>query len=55
MKIPQVFLNFQETPQTITIPIHADIASNLSSLSLVKQLPTEEVTAYLLNVRVIYE
>ena len=51
----QLFLNFQETPQTITIPIHADIASNLSSLSLVKQLPTEEVTAYLLNVRVIYE
>ena len=52
----EVFLNMQETPQTITVPVHINADYKMTSIYFDKKSPTEQdVTANLLNVRVIYE
>lgn len=51
----EVVINLQERPQTITIPVHITNSSKVSSLDLMKISPAEDVSAHLLNVRVIYE
>lgn len=50
-----IVLNFQETPQTITIPVNIHNTSKLQKIGLMKDSPGEGVYANILNVRIIYE
>ena len=48
-------INFQDTSQTMYIPVHITDTGKLTSLSLNKITPSEDVEGNVLNVRVIYE
>ncbi|MBR3697491.1 MAG: hypothetical protein IKM97_04445 [Clostridia bacterium] len=53
--VNDVLINFQDTPQTLTIPVHLNNADKLNTISLEKQFPSQEVVLELVNVRLVYE